>query len=261
MLARLDALVEQMDRRLDGWHLGDAAESLRGAFWGEFCDTYLEAAKVPELADLPETKQVLHHALRTYLALFHPFMPFVTEHLWQEIGGGGLLIRAAWPVSGGRDAAAPEVAGTDALVRLVSAVMRVRAEQEIDPFSRVGVTIRPRAHEGVLRSGTSVIERLARTESIAFVAPDADLPRGAAAAVDADFDVAVALSAADREAMRARLEKQLEKARGQLASVEKRLENESFVTRAAPEAVERARADAEQHRTTVAALEERLAAL
>ena len=50
MLTRIDQLVEQMDRRLGGWHLGDAAEMLRGAFWGEFCDTYLEAIKVPELA-------------------------------------------------------------------------------------------------------------------------------------------------------------------------------------------------------------------
>ncbi len=258
MLARLDRLIEHMDRRLAGWHLGDAAEALRSAFWGEFCGTYLEAVKVPELAESAETKQVLHHALRTYLALFHPFMPFVTEHLWEEIGGDGMLIRAAWPVSGSRDQAAPAVAGTDAAARLISAVMRLRAEQEIDPFSKVSLTIRARAHAEVLQATQSVIERLAKTESIAWLESDDDLPEGAAVDVDPDFDVAVSLSAADRAAMRARLEKQLEKARAQLASVEKRLANENFVSRAKPEAVARARADAEQHRTTVAALEERL---
>ncbi len=263
MLTRLDQLVEHTDRRLAGWHLGDAAELVRASFWGEFCDVYLEAVKVPELADLAETKAVLHHALRTYLALFHPFMPFVTEHLWAELRGGAagdaaaaLLIRAPWPVSGGRDPAS--VAGTDAVVRLVSAARRVRAEQEIDPFAAVALTVRTRAHGAVAEASRAVIERLVRTESLTFVDAAAALPADAAVAVDPEFDVAVALSAADRAAMRTRLEKQLEKARGQLANVEKRLANENFVARAAPEAVDRARAEAESLRTEVAALEDRL---
>ena len=261
MLAHVDRLIEQMERRMRGWHFGDAAESLRTAFWGEFCDTYLEAIKVPELADLPETKQVLHHALRTYLALFHPFMPFVTEHLWQELGGEGMLIRAAWPACAGRAAGGPDVAGTDALVRAVSAVMRVRAEQEIDPAGKVALTIRARAHADVLERVRAVLERLAKSESLSIVGPDAELPAAAAVAVDPDFDVAVALSAADRAAMRTRLEKQLEKAREQLAGTERQLANENFTSRAAPEAVGRVRESAAQHRATVAALEERLADL
>ncbi len=259
MLTRLDRLVEQMDGRLAGWHLGDAAEMLRSAFWGEFCDTYLEAIKVPELAESPETRQVLHHALRTYLALFHPFMPFVTEHLWQEIGGDGLLVRAAWPTSGGREPSA--VAGTDAVVRLVGSIRRVRAEQGLDPHAAVAVTVRARAHANVMEASRAVVERLVKTESLTFVGPDAELPGDAAVAVDGEFDVAVQMGAADRAAMRARLEKQIEKARGQLAGVLKRLDNENFVTRAKPEAVQRARDDAASMRTTIAAIEERLTAL
>jgi valyl-tRNA synthetase len=259
MLTRLDQLVENADRRLTGWHLGDAAEMVRASFWGEFCDTYLEAIKVPELAESAETKQVLHHALRTYLALFHPFMPFVTEHLWQEIGGGGMLIRSAWPESGRRDPSA--VAGTDAVVRLVSAARQVRAEQEIDPHSKVGLIVRARAHRDAIETCVPVIERLVKTESLTIGDADTEIPDDAAVAVDPDFEVGVQLGAADRAAMRGRLEKQLEKAQNQLAGVEKRLANENFVNRAKPEAVQRARDDAAALRTTVGALNDRLKSL
>jgi len=259
MVTRLDQLVENMDRRLAGWHLGDAAEMVRASFWGEFCDTYLEAIKVPELAESDETKQVLHRALRTYLALFHPFMPFVTEHLWGEIGSDGALIHAAWPTSGGRDAA--QVTGADAVVRVIGAARRVRAEQEIDPHSKVALIVRARAHADVIEACRSVIDRLVKTESLTIADADTELPSDAAVAVDSEFDVAVQMGEADRAAARARLEKQLEKTEAQLAGVEKRLANENFVTRAKPEAVERARADAESSRTTIAAIRERLAAL
>jgi valyl-tRNA synthetase len=259
MLTRLDELIDTSDRRLEGWHLGDAAEMVRASFWGEFCDTYLEAIKVPELAESAETKQVIHRALRTYLALFHPYMPFVTEHLWGEIGNDGALIRAAWPTSGGRTADA--VLGADAVVRAIGAARRVRAEQEIDPHSKVALIVRARAHADAFESCRSVIDRLVKTESITIEAAESELPADAAVAVDSEFDVAVQMGAADRAAARARLEKQLAKTEAQLASVEKRLANENFVTRAKPEAVERARSDAASYQTTIAAISERLAAL
>ncbi len=261
MLTRLDQLIESMDRRLEGWHLGDATEMVRTSFWGEFCDTYLEAIKVPELAESPETKQVLLHAVRTYLALFHPFMPFVTEHLWTEIGGADAdaLIRSAWPTSGRRK---PEqTTGADAVVRLIGSARRVRAEQEIDPHSKVALLVRARAHADVIESCRSVIERLVKTESLTITDAETELPADAAVAVESEFDVAVQMGAADRAAARTRLEKQLEKTEAQLVGVEKRLANENFVSRAKPEAVERARADAESQRMTIAAIRERLAAL
>jgi len=170
-----------------------------------------------------------------------------------------MLIRAPWPTSAGRDAAA--VAGTDALVRLVTAVRQVRSEQEIDPGAAVSVTVRARNHADVLHASRAVIERLVRCEALAFADADTALPGGSAVAVDPDFDAAVQLGEADRAAMRDRLAKQLEKARAQLEGANKKLANENFVSRAKPEAVERVRADAETLRATIAAIEERLGAL
>ncbi len=259
MLTRIDGLVSQVDARFGGWHFGDAAESIRASFWDEFCDQYLEAIKVDELSALDETREVLFHALLTYLKLLHPFMPFVTEHLWAECGAEGMLIRAAWPVSAGRDPKA--VAGIDAAVRLISSVNRLRAEQELEPSAKIELTIKARAHAGDLQAASAVIESRVRAASITFVGANDALPEGAAVAVDPEFEAAVALGAADREAMRERLTKQLEKTQKQKAGVDARLANENFVTRAKPVAVERARADAAALATTIAALNERLAAL
>ena len=98
-----------------------------------------------------------------------------------------------------------------------------------------------------------------RAEELHFAPVGSTAPAGATVAVDASYEVAVRLGEADREAERARLDKQLADARRHLSALEKRLANESFVTRAKPEAVAKTRADAEKQRTTVASIEERLA--
>ncbi len=257
MLARLGELASSVTRRLDGWNLGDAAEMIRSSFWGDFCDFYLEAIKVPELAESAETKAVLLHAARTYLTLFHPYMPFVTEHLWTEIGDGEQLIDRAWPEAGLMGAG--DAAGTDAVVRLVTAVRRIRAEQELDAGATIEVDVAARAHAEVIDACRGVIQKLVRAETFTVTAAESVSGDGAAVAVDRDFEAAVRLGAADREKMRERLAKQLEKAQKQLAGVERQLSNENFVKRAKPIAVERARTQHEALTTEIAALTERLA--
>ena len=89
MLSRLRDLTLAVDKRLEDYTFGDAAEVLRASFWGELCDFYLEAIKVEPLSELEETAEVLFHSFMAYLKLWHPFLPYVTEHLWGELGGSG----------------------------------------------------------------------------------------------------------------------------------------------------------------------------
>jgi valyl-tRNA synthetase len=260
MLTRLKQLVERVNDRLDGYFFGDAAELIRTGFWGELCDFYLEAIKVPPLAELEETAEVAFHAFTTYLALFHPFMPFVTEKLWGELGAEGMLIRAPWPLPDPRHHWPEDAEGVDAVVRLVSAVRGIRAEQGLEPGAQVAVEVRAKAHAEAMEASQPIAARLVRAESLTFADPATATPEGASVAVDPAFEVAVQLGEADREAERQRLEKQLEEARNRLAGLEKRLGNENFVTRANPAAVEKTRKDAEDTRATIASIEERLGA-
>lgn len=89
MLARAHGLVALVDQRMASWAFGDAAEQIRSGFWNDLCDVYLEAVKVPELADLEETRAVVAHAFDIYLRLLHPFLPFVTEEVWGQLGRPG----------------------------------------------------------------------------------------------------------------------------------------------------------------------------
>ncbi len=259
MLSRLRDLVLRINQRLEDYYFGDAAEILRASFWGELCDFYLEAIKVESLANLEETAEVLNHTFMAYLKLWHPFLPYVTEHLWGELGGEDMLIRAAWPEPQDGHAYESDADDVEAVVRLVSAVRKIRAEQGLEPGAKVEVEVHPKGHAEAFEASSSIVERLVRAESIHFAPVGSTAPAGATVAVDPSFEVAVRLGEADREAEKKRLEKQLEEARRHLGGLEKRLANENFVTRAKPEAVEKTRADAEKQRTTIASIEERLA--
>ena len=258
MLSRLNGVVERASSRMENYFFGDAAEIVRQGFWSEFCDFYLEAIKVAPLADLEETAEVLGYTFHTYLKLFHPFLPFVTEHLWGELVKDGMILHAPWPKADPAWDYAEQAEGVDAVMRLVTAVRGIRAEQELDPGVKVDVEVRAKDHGEALEASRSIIERLVRADQLHFVPEDQPTPDGATVAVDSSFEVAVQLGEADRAAERQRLEKQLEDAQKRLASLEKQLANENFVTRARPEAVERVRNEHAKQKATLEALEERL---
>ena len=268
MLARVRDLVEHTTRRLDSYYFGDAAEQIRGAFWGEFCDFYLEAIKVEPLAEMRETAETLRHALATYLKLFHPYLPFVTEHLWSALlasGDDDHLMLQAWPEAHEAHRYAEDAEGVAAVERLVGAVRALRNEQGLEPGAKVELVVRPLAHEDALRAAESIIARLVRAESLSFTDQDPGESEGedggAAVTVDPAFQAAVRLGQADRDAERQRLEKQLAETGKRLASLEKQLANEQFVTRANPKAVENVRKNAEDSRATLESIRERLAAM
>lgn len=265
LLASTRALIQRIDGRFADYAFGDAAEIIRASFWGTFCDTYLEAIKDPSLKDRDETAAVTWQVFAVYLELLHPFMPFVTEHLWQTLGHGGMLIKATWPVADEGHDWPDDQAGVDAVMRLVAAVRGIRTEQGLEPGAKIELAVWTRAHHAVIEACAPVIARLVRAERLDIAAAEGDgetaAAAGAAVAVDPAFSAAVRLGDADREAEKARLVKQLDEGRQRLVGVEKRLANESFVTRAAPAAVAGARDLESELKATIAQLEERLSAL
>ncbi len=255
MVARAHQLVDVVNGRLAAWAFGDAAEQIRSGFWSEFCDEYLEAVKVPELAGLAETRAATLHVFDVYLRLFHPFIPFVTEEIWQQLGRPGLLIRADWPAAELKDAWTEDVNGVDAVLRLVLALRRIRSESRVEPKAQVAASLRALAFVDQMKACEPVIRKMANLGSLAW---DGAVPAGAVTAVDPAFQVAVDLGEANREAERERLRKELEDAGRRLENVGKRLANEQFVRNAKPEIVEGARAEERELQGLKATLEARL---
>jgi valyl-tRNA synthetase len=261
ILMRIRSLIESVNDRLENYSLGEAGEQIRGSFWGEFCDFYLEAIKVENLSARDETPAVLLHAFDQYLRLLHPFMPFVTEEIWTEIGRPGMLIRAEWPRIRAEHDWKEDAEGVEAVVRLISAIRSIRSDRGIEPKAKVNAEVQPRVHAEVMESCRDIIARLARTNALSFDGASATTRKDASVGVDEAFSVAVSLDRADTEAERARLTKQLNAEQEKLAALEKRLGNEGFVSRAKPEVVEATRQDAAKASATIASIEERLQSL
>ncbi|KHS48720.1 valine--tRNA ligase [Novosphingobium subterraneum] len=245
--------VAALDQAMADLRFDAAANTVYHFVWDQFCDWYIELIKGN--FD-PETKAVAGWVLDQILVMLHPFMPFVTEELWHALGKrDGELIVAAWPKPEAEvDAAAKRE--VEWLIALVSNLRTAKNELGIAPGAKLDAYLpEPSAlTRSIIEANPAAIERLARLNGIRFESA----PVGAAMQVGAgDANIVVPLEGViDIAAEKARLEKALAASQKEAMSLEGRLGNPSFVEKAKPEAVEKARADHAMH----AAEAERLAA-
>jgi valyl-tRNA synthetase len=249
--------VQALDLSLAELRYDESANVLYHFVWDSFCDWYLELIK-GRIDD--ETKAVAAWVLDQILVMLHPFMPFITEELWNANPRAYPLIVAKWPMPDARalDAeAGPEI---DWLIRLVSGLRAARTELGVPPGARLALHVREageRTRERLSRH-EAALRRLARIEAVRF-----EPARGGAAQVVVDEATYVLPleGVIDIAAERARLEKAAQAAEKERDALAARLANPSFVERARPEAVEKARADhaekasdAERYRAALARL-------
>jgi valyl-tRNA synthetase len=263
MLARVNLLVTSVSARLESFDISGAAESVRASFWNEFCDFYLEAIKCESVAESSETPAVALHVLKHYLRLFHPFVPFVTERIWSELGCADMLIRSSWPVLDQRYDWPREVAQVDSVIRLITGIRHIRSEKGISAKVKVEVQPRP-ANLDVFVTCREVVERLARVQELLIdLSPSSAMVerKDASVVVDEDFTAAVSLDETDLAGERARLTKQMEREEQRLVEAQKRLTDVNFLNRAKPQVVESTRAEAQKAKTTIISIRERLGSL
>jgi valyl-tRNA synthetase len=237
--------VQALDLALAELRFDESANTVYHFTWATFCDWYLELIKgsIDE-----ETRTVAGWVLDQILVMLHPFLPFVTEELWNALGERPYeLILAKWPMPDARalDAeAGPEV---DWLIRLVSGIRAARAELNVPPGAKLPLHVRDAgvATRERLARNAAALQRLARIEAVV----EGDAAGGAAQVVVDEATYVLPLEGViDVAAERARLLKAAEAAEKERDGLAARLGNPSFVERAKPEAVDKARADhAEKH--------------
>jgi len=272
ILSRLADLAARVDEGLLTYEFGETARALYDFFWSEFCDWYIELAK-PRLGAGGEARQTvlrnLVFVLDRALRLLHPMMPFVTEEIWGRLPRAEgteapALMVAAWPdpasLARFRDEDAER--SISLLQELVTAVRAVRARYSVSPKVRLDVVVKAPDAEGmVLSSMAGDIRSLAGVADLS-VGADLGRPPHAAVAVAAGSEVYVSLEGlVDFAAERKRVASELEKAETELSRVTKKLANEGFLAKAAPEIVEKDRAKAADLGATVAKLSAQLAEL
>jgi valyl-tRNA synthetase len=242
----VERTVAGVTSALEAYKFNEAAAAVYEFTWGTFCDWYLELAKPilngNDVAATAETRATAAWVLDQLLKLLHPFMPFITEELWDRLVEVGvkrenLLCLSPWPqVSGLANTEADEEIGW--IIRLVSEVRSVRSEMNVPagaktPLVLIGASAATRAraehHEDTL-------ERLARLDGISFA--DAP-PKGAAQIVIGETAAALPLAGIiDMGAERSRLGRELEKAKAEIGKIDAKLANASFLAKAPPEVVE-----------------------
>ena len=246
--------VAALDQSMAELRFDAAANAIYHFVWDQFCDWYIELVKGNFDQ---ETKAVAGWVLDQILVMLHPFMPFVTEELWGAMGdrAGYPLITAKWPEPGvSVDAEAKRE--VEWLIALVGNLRTAKNELGIAPGARLDAYLPEpsTAIRGIIERNAAAIDRLARLNAIQFAPP----PTGAAMQIGAgEANIVVPLEGVvDIAAEKARLEKALAISQKEAKALEGRLSNPSFVEKAKPEAVEKARADHAAH----AAEAERLAA-
>jgi valyl-tRNA synthetase len=257
ILSRLSGVIAEVDGLLEEFEFGKACEALYHFAWDEFCDWYVELAKVP-LASGDEraagtTRRVLGFVLDQMLRLLHPVMPFVTDELWTALTGEDSVMVASWPSLEFADRAAE--AEMASVMRLVTEIRRFRSDQGLKPGQRVPARI-----SGIEAGPLAGHEERIRT-LLRLVAPGDGFTESAALAaegVTVELDLA---GTVDVDAERKRLEKDLAAARKEAQQTSAKLTNSTFTAKAPAEVVEKTRQRLALAEADIVRLEARLAAL
>jgi valyl-tRNA synthetase len=270
ILNRLDFTRNEVTRLIENWQFGEAGRQLYDFLWSEYCDWYIEAAKVRLYDGTPEeaqaTRQVLAYVLERSLRLLHPYMPFLTETIWQNLPGLNAqipaLIVARWPEESGRgDAESLEL--FTRLQESVRAIRNARSEYAVEPARRIAAMVEAGEYVDVFQKNAAVLASLARLDAQSLTI-QAEMAAPEKAVTLAAGGVTVYLPLAgmvDLDAERTRLQKEIDNLERQLQRSEGLLNNPGFTAKAPPEVIQRERdkiAELTERRTQ---LSERLAAL
>jgi len=240
--ARTEALVR---KALNEYKFNEAAAALYQFVWNVFCDWYLELIKPilngTDEAAKAETRATTAWVMDQILLLLHPFMPFVTEELWQQTAKRGQwLIASDWPAYKGLGDAAAD-AEMEWVIRFVSEVRSVRAEMNVPAGAKIGCVLVSANSDTRRRADAweNEIMRLARLSSITF---EDSVPKASAQIVLNEATVALPLEGViDFAAEKVRLVKELEKIAKDTAAIDGRLNNPGFVAKAPPDVLEESR--------------------
>lgn len=246
ILSRLNTVAGEVNRLLEGWLFGEAGRVAEEFFWSEFCDWYLEIAKLRLYGDDTAAQNtavwVTRRVLDTMLRLLHPFMPFVTEEAWQHLPHtGDSLMVAAWPEAGERDSLAE--ARMQTLMDIVRGIRALRADFRIEAARWVEVTVTGGSNTQQLINHRAIIEALARSRPLHIIEHLANNPAKSLHTVAAGCEIFVPIAdLVNLEAELSKVDKEVVSLEMQGEQVKARLADTRFIIKAPAAVVEREQA-------------------
>ena len=262
IVSKFNTLIAEVTRNIDQYELGLAAAKLNDFIWDNFCDWYIEIAKTRLQAGDENVQKVLCYVLSGAMQLLHPFMPFITETIWQALPHEGPSVMVSkWPEYDEKLHFAAEEAQMETLMDAVRAIRNRRSEMNVPPSKKAKVLILTEKKD-TFAAGEGFFPKLAYASGIELIdAVPADAAK-MASVVTGDAQLYMPMGdLIDFAAERARLEKEKTKVEDDIAFVMKKLNNPKFVDKAPEKVVAVEREKAEKLREHLAKLEESIAAL
>ncbi|WP_203361596.1 valine--tRNA ligase [Bacillus sp. REN10] len=265
ILTRLNETIETVTKLADRYEFGEVGRVLYNFIWDDFCDWYIEMAKLPlygeDEAAKKTTRSILAYVLDNTMRLLHPFMPFITEEIWQNLPHDGeTIVTAKWPEV--RSELSDEKAASDMrlLVDIIRAVRNIRAEVNTPMSKKIKLTIKAKdeAILSVLEYNRAYVERFCNPEELT-ISIDAVAPDKAMTAVVTGAELILPLEGLiNIEEEIARLQKEWDKWNSEVERVQKKLGNERFISKAPQKVVDEERAKEQDYLEKRGAVEARM---
>ncbi|HAR5868056.1 TPA: valine--tRNA ligase [Staphylococcus pseudintermedius] len=239
ILTRLNETIDTVTQLSDKYEFGEVGRVLYNFIWDEFCDWYIEMSKIPMNGDdevqKNVTRSVLSYALDRIMRLLHPFMPFVTEHIWQNLPHEGeSIVTSAWPTVDASFVFEESKDVMEQLVEIIKAVRQSRLEVNTPLSKEIPIKIQAKNEtiQQLLKTNQHYLERFCNPSTLE-IETQIDIPDKAMTTVVAAGEVILPIEGLiDMDKELERLEKDLQKWQKELDRVNKKLSNENFVNKA-----------------------------
>ena len=267
ILSKMNTLVKEVTENMDKFELGIALQKVYDFMWTEFCDWYIELVKPVFYGEDEKAKGVVYNVLNTVLVtglkLLHPVMPFITEEIFTHLTDEETITTSTWPVY---DEALDNQDAENQMgyvIEAVKSLRNVRAEMNVPPSRKAKVIcyIAEEAKEA-FQSGSAYIEKLASASEVEFITDKSVVPANAVSVVVKGGELFMPLlDLVDKEKELERLNKEVKKLNGEIERIDKKLNNQGFVSKAPEAVVEGEKAKREKYIEMLEAVKTRIESL
>jgi len=234
ILTKLQNLIKEVDKDLNSYLFSDAGLKIYDFIWREYCDWYLEISKGEH-----KNPEVLLFVLKTVLKLLHPYVPFVTEKLWESLDQRTLLIKESWPKYDNSLVFKEEASKMEIIHEIITGIRSIRAELKVAPAKKIHAVIYGGKHTQVIETKKEVITRLARLESL-IIKPSGDKIKESKSIFIGQVEIYLPLKdLMDLDKEKQNLSTQIQQKQAFIYGLEAKLKNQGFVKNAPKEIIER----------------------
>ncbi len=263
ILSKYNRVVKEVTDNIDNFELGVAVSKLYDFIWDDFCDWYIELVKsrLYEAEDSTNkiAQAVLVYVLRNTLVLLHPFMPFITEEIWQHLPHEGeTIMRSVWPEYKDELNFEADEKNMEVIMDAIKAIRNTRTSMNVAPSRKANIFIKT-SNKEMFEKGESFFKKLASASQVDFIDDEASLPENTVSVISEGAVTFIPFGElVDIEKEKERLLKEKEHLEAEVERVVKKLSNESFVAKAPQKVVDEEKAKGEKYKEMLSKVEESL---